>query len=255
VSAPVPPAGADRSWAVLFDLDGLLVDSEPVWFEVEREVFARLGAGRPWTPADQHRLVGGSIDASARSMVRWAGSEHAPEQVVDWLVAGMVARLHGGVTLKPGALEILAAVQADGAATALVSSSHRVLVDTVLDRLPAGCFDATVAGDEVEHGKPAPDPYARALSLLDLPASVAVVLEDSTTGARAGSAAGCVVVVVPDQPVLPDSHPWVQRDSLVAVTPGLLRGLLGLLGGDGSEHVQPGRPPGRQDRREHADDR
>lgn len=244
-----------RAWAVLFDLDGLLVDSEPAWFAVEREVFARLEATRPWTPADQHRLVGGSIDASAQAMVRWAGSGRPPEDVVGWLVAGMAARMREGVAFKPGARELLMGVRAAGAATALVSSSHRVLVDAVLHRLPAGSFQATVAGDEVARGKPAPDPYARALSLLGLPASVAVVLEDSPTGARAGSAAGCAVVVVPDQPVLPDGHPWVQRDSLRDVTPGMLRGLLGLVGGDGSEHVQTGRAPGGQDRGEHTDDR
>jgi beta-phosphoglucomutase-like phosphatase (HAD superfamily) len=238
-------------WAALFDLDGLLVDSEPVWLEVEREVFARLGADRAWTSADQHSLVGGSIVRSAGIMVQRAGSDRAPAEVVDWLVDGMGTRLRDEVRWKPGARELLAAVRSDGAATALVSSSYRVLVDAVLARLPEGSFDASVAGDEVSRGKPEPDPYLRALALLDVPAAAAVVLEDSPTGALAGTAAGCRVVVVPDQPVLPDGHPWVECGSLTEVTPARLRSLLGR---DGGQHVEVGGPARREDGREHPDE-
>jgi HAD superfamily hydrolase (TIGR01509 family) len=238
------------TWAVLFDMDGLLVDSEPQWFEVEREVFARLGGGRAWTAEDQHSLVGGSIVRSAGIMVDRAGSDRPAEQVVGWLVDAMLERLRHEVPWKPGARELLAALRVDGAATALVSSSYRALVDAVLAQLPSGAFDASVAGDEVRRGKPEPDPYLRALAVLGVPPSAAVVLEDSPTGALAGTAAGCRVVVVPDQPVLPDGHPWVERASLVDVTPSLLRGLLG---GDGRQDVEAGRPAGGQDGREHAD--
>jgi HAD superfamily hydrolase (TIGR01509 family) len=235
--------------ALLFDMDGLLVDSEPVWLEVEREVFTRLGADRAWTSEDQHSLVGGSIARSAAIMVQRAGSDRPPAEVVGWLVGGMAQRLRDQVRWKPGARELLAAVRSQGAATALVSSSYRVLVDAVLARLPEGSFDVSVSGDEVSRGKPEPDPYLRALALLDVPAATAVVLEDSPTGALAGTAAGCRVVVVPDQPVLPDGHPWVECRSLTEVTPVLLRGLLGR---DGSQDVEARGPAGREDGREHA---
>jgi len=250
VSTRSATEGSQQPWAVLFDMDGLLVDSEPVWFSVEQEVFSRLGAGRPWTVADQHSLVGGAIATSAGLLVARAGSDQPTQVVVDWLVTAMAQRLSEAVRWKPGALDLLAAVRAQGALTALVSSSHRVLVDTVLARLPPGAFTASVAGDEVDRGKPEPDPYLRALALLAVPPAAAVVLEDSPTGARAGTAAGCRVVVVPDQPVLPDGHPWVQRDSLVEVTPKLLRCLLR---GDGGQHVEGRRPASGHDRGQHTD--
>jgi len=236
--------------AVLVDMDGTLVDSEPEWFGLEREVFAHLGAGRDWTVADADALVGNALEVSARLMVERAGSRRDPADVVAWLVDGMVGRLRQGVPLKPGAGDLLAGLARDGVPTALVSSSHRRLVDVVVAGLPPGSFAATVAGDEVARGKPHPEPYRKACALLGVHPSSTVVLEDSPTGARSGQAAGCRVVVVPDRAPLPAEHPWLEVGSLLEVTPGWLRGLLG---GDGTQHVEPSGPPGGHDRGEHPD--
>lgn len=235
---------------MLVDMDGTLVDSEPAWFEVESEVFARLGAGRAWTLADADDLVGNALEVSARVIVERARSAEDPSQVADWLVAAMAARLRSGVPLKPGAGDLLAGLAREGVPVALVSSSHRRLVDVVVAGLPPGSFAATVAGDEVERGKPHPEPYLAACGLLGVDPTRAVVVEDSPTGARSGEAAGCRVVVVPDRATLPDGHRWVEVGSLTDLTPGRLRALLG---SDGAEHVEPGSPPGGEDRGQHPD--
>jgi HAD superfamily hydrolase (TIGR01509 family) len=236
--------------AVLVDMDGTLVDSEPEWFAVESEVFARLGASRRWTLADADDLVGNALEVSARMIVERSGSGGDPGQVVEWLVAAMATRLRSGVPLKPGAGDLLARLAREGVPVALVSSSHRRLVDVVVAGLPPGSFAATVAGDEVARSKPHPEPYLTACGLLGVDPSRTVVVEDSPTGARSGEAAGCRVVVVPDRAALPAGHPWVEVGSLTEVTPGWLRGLLG---SDGAQHVEPGGAARGEDRGQHPD--
>jgi HAD superfamily hydrolase (TIGR01509 family) len=216
--------------AVLFDMDGLLVDSEPAWFEVESDVFARLQAPRPWSHADGRRLVGQELTVSAAEMVRLADSDRAAEEVADWFVDGMAERMADGVTWKPGAVRLLGELRTHGIRTGLVSSSYRRLVDVVLAQLPRDTFAVSLAGDEVVRGKPDPEPYLRALALLKCPPARAVVLEDSPAGATAAAAAGCTVVLVPDLAELPAEHGWLEVAGLSEVTLAWLRGLL--LGGD-----------------------
>jgi len=241
----------DADLAVLFDMDGLLVDTEPLWFVVESAVFQRLGASRPWTPQDAGTLVGNALQVSAAAMTALAGSDRPAADVVGWFVEEMAGQLDGGVPWKPGALDLLAQLRDAGVPTALVSSSYRRLVQPVLDQLPAGTFTASVAGDEVTEGKPHPEPYLKALRLLAAAPRRAVVLEDSPTGARAAAAAGCTVVLVPDLAPLPPRHPWVYARSLTEVTLGWLRGLLG---GDGGQHVQVGGTASRDDGGQDADE-
>lgn len=211
--------------AVLLDMDGLLVDSEPLWFTVEAEVFRRLGASRDWTHAEARSLVGNALTTSAAQMVHLAGADVSPSVVAEWFVDGMAATLAGGVPFKPGARQLLGDLAAHGVPTALVSSSYRRLVDVVLAQLCDQAPAVSVAGDEVERGKPHPEPYERALTLLGASASHVVVLEDSPTGATAGTAAGCAVVVVPDLAPLPPEHPWTVVDSLDRVDVALLESL------------------------------
>lgn len=215
--------------AVLVDMDGLLVDSEPLWFEVESAVFARLGAERAWTPAEARSLVGNALATSAERMRALAASPVDVDTVVAWFVEGMRGRLEVGAPFKPGARELLADLSRHHVPCALVSSSYRVLVDAVVRQLPPGTFHGTVAGDEVTRGKPHPDPYLAALSMLEARAERTIVLEDSPTGATAGRAAGCTVVVVPDLAPLPEQHDWHVVASLTELD---VTGLRRLLGGD-----------------------
>lgn len=213
--------------AVLFDMDGLLVDSEPAWFEVEAELFARLGAGREWTPDDAQLLTGHALHVSAAELARLAGSAVPATVVASWMVESMARRLEQGVPFKPGALALLADLACSDVAVAVVSSSYRRLVDAVVAQVPAGVVTTSVAGDEVSRGKPHPEAYRSAMDALGVGGGGSVVIEDSAPGATAGSAAGCAVLVVPDVAPLPVAHPWTVVDSLVGVDVAMLAGLLG----------------------------
>ncbi len=191
--------------AVLFDMDGLLVDTEPVWTVAEEELAGRLG-GR-WSTELKAAIVGTRLDVAIPTILRWYGVEDTPERVGEasgWLLARMVELFHENTPVHSGAVELVDAVRAAGVATALVSSSYRVLVDAVLDRIGHERFDVTLAGDEVTHGKPHPEPYVTACARLGVSPRHCVVLEDAPSGVASGEAAGCVVVAVPEAaPVAP----------------------------------------------------
>ncbi len=208
---------------MLFDLDGLLIDSEPVWYAVEAEVMERLGAR--WTPADQEACVGGPVGKSVAYMLKVAGRDLSPTMLRDELLAGMRARLRTDVPLRPGAVELVDAVRASGVPTALVSSSYRSLVDAALQRLGGARFDVTVAGDEVERGKPDPEPYLAACAWLDAGPSRCVVVEDSPVGVASGQQAGCFVVAVPSVAGIEPADRRVVLDTLAGVDAEWLLGL------------------------------
>ena len=195
-SAPLPAA-------LLFDMDGLLVDTERTWFVVESEAMAALGA--PWGEEHQAALVGGPLERTVDYMLAHADRpDVSREQLAQTLLDGMVHHLRTGpVEWRPGAEDLLSAAAAAGVPCALVSSSLRPVVDAVLDAVGRDRFTATVAGDEVPTTKPAPDPYQRAAELLGLAPSDCVALEDSATGATSAVAAGCVTVVVPSIAAVP----------------------------------------------------
>jgi HAD superfamily hydrolase (TIGR01509 family) len=197
----VTSAPTGRLAAVLFDMDGLLVDSEPVWSVAEAEIMAWLGG--PWNLDVKAMCVGRRIDESCRILVDVAGSSVAPEEVQERLVGRMCELFRAHLPLLPGAAELVDAVRAAGVPTALVSSSYRVLVDAALESFGAHRFDVTVAGDEVVAAKPAPEPYVRAAGLLGVDPRDCVVVEDSVAGVRSGRAAGCRTVVVPNVVAVP----------------------------------------------------
>lgn len=216
--------GVELPPAVLFDMDGLLVDTEHTWFEAESAVMARLGA--PWGPEHQAVLVGGAIGSTVRYMLELAGSAAAPAQVERALLEEMLARLRAGVTYRPGARELLLALRSAQVPCGLVSASYRGLVDAVLASVGPHHFAVTVAGDEVTRTKPHPEPYLRAAAALGLPPSSCVVLEDSPNGVAAGQAAGCVTVAVPSVvPIEPAPGRTVVR-SLAEVDPARLGALV-----------------------------
>jgi HAD superfamily hydrolase (TIGR01509 family) len=182
--------------AVLFDMDGLLVDTEHCWARAEREVMAWLGRDE-WTDEDSAELVGGPLSRVARIMVERAGSDVSPDVAEQRLVDTMARLLESGAEHRPGAPELLDDLAAHGVPCALVSSSPRVLVDAVLRDVGGEHFALTLAGDEVPRTKPHPDPYLEACRRLAVPPARTVVLEDSPVGVAAAEAAGCVVVAVP----------------------------------------------------------
>jgi HAD superfamily hydrolase (TIGR01509 family) len=181
--------------AVLFDMDGLLVDTEPLWFEVELDVMARLGG--EWTAADQVAVLGSPSSAAARYMVERSGSDTDPAEVGRWMDEGIVRRVRERVAILPGALDLLEDLHAAGVACGLVSASVRPMVDAVLARVGTRHFAVTISGDDVSHNKPDPEPYLKAIAALGADPSRCVVLEDSPNGVAAGLASGCRVVAVP----------------------------------------------------------
>lgn len=183
--------------AVLWDMDGLLVDSEPVWTRAEVELAERLGG--VWDDEVKAAVVGTRLDVAVPTILRWFGEPATPDQVAEtsqWLLDRMVGLFAAELPLMPGARDLLAAIAAQGVPMALVSSSYRVLVDAVL---ASGLepFALTIAGDEVQRGKPDPEPYLTAAARLGIRPQDCVVLEDSPAGVASGEAAGCAVLAVP----------------------------------------------------------
>ena len=219
------PSAAVLPAAVLFDMDGLLVDPEHLWYDAELEVIEQLGG--TWGPQHQQSLVGGPLEKAVALLVEQSGGGHDHAAVMGLLLVTMERQLRTRpVHWRPGAQELLVALEAAGVPCALVSASWRTLVDAahdaVLHEVGHDLFATTVAGDEVEHTKPSPDPYLLAAARIGVPASQCVVLEDSHTGSRAGLAAGAYVVVVPSLvDIDPEPGLRVVR-SLEELTPELL---------------------------------
>jgi HAD superfamily hydrolase (TIGR01509 family) len=186
----------DARVAVLFDMDGLLVDTEHAWGLAEREVMAWLG--HPvWTDQDAAAMVGGPLSRVAEVMVQRSASSKDPDEVERHLVQTMAGLLGSGAEHRPGAPELLEDLAAARVPCALVSSSPRLLVDAVLRDVGGEHFRTTIAGDEVPRTKPFPDPYLLACERLGVDPGRVIVLEDSPVGVAAAEAAGCLVVAVP----------------------------------------------------------
>jgi HAD superfamily hydrolase (TIGR01509 family) len=191
-------------------MDGLLVDSEPLWLRVERDFAARRGGD--FTEAHARENIGKGIQRTVRYMHELFGFPVDVERDVDELISDFIARA-GELTLKPGAAELLDRTRAEYG-LALASSSHRRLVDTNLDRFDLRpVFNVVVSGEDAPRPKPAPDLFLRAAELLGAPISECVVLEDSVAGVTAGRAAGAIVVAVPEGPL--DGRPFSEIADVV----------------------------------------
>jgi HAD superfamily hydrolase (TIGR01509 family) len=220
--------------AVLFDMDGLLVDTEPIWFEVEQLIMDRLGGS--WTEADQQALVGGSLRRSVEYLIsRSDRPDQAPgyDVVADWLVGGMTQVLSSrDIEPMPGAVELISEVRAAGVPYALVTSSERVIADAVLKALARHGigFDVVVCGADVRNPKPDPEPYLLAAGLVGAEPSRCVALEDSPNGVSAALAAGCVTVAVPGLAPIEERPGLLIVASLTEIDLARLRGLVVGLG-------------------------
>ena len=210
--------------AVLFDMDGLLVDTEPIWNEVERRVMARLGGS--WGPHDQEQLVGGPLSRTLRYMLGKAPHPVEPEVAAGWMTDGLIELVRERrVPRLPGATELLAAVAAEGVPHALVTSSERLVMEAVLES--AGLeFATTVCAADVSRTKPDPEPYLLGAKLLGVSPEQCVVLEDSPNGIAAAEAAGCTVVAVPNVAEIAPGPRRIVVDSLRDVSVASLRALM-----------------------------
>lgn len=187
--------------AVLWDLDGTLVDTEPSWLAAEFALARRHGA--TWSAEHGLTLVGSELVASGRYIRDVMGLALTPEQIVDELLDDMVDSVTAGVEARPGALALLAELCALGVPCALVTMSYRRMVDPIVRQLTPDAFAAIVTGDAVTHGKPHPEAYESAARLLGVPPRRCIAIEDSTNGAVSAQAAGARVVVVPNRVAVP----------------------------------------------------
>ena len=200
--------------AVLWDFDGTLADTEPLWIAAEYHVISQLGG--TWSEEHAEQLVGNSLLDSGSYILNAIGRvDLSPAWVVEQLLAAVLDNLRQHpIIWRPGALELLESFAAAGVPCALVSASYRVLLDAALGQLPEGTFQVSVAGDEVSRGKPHPEPYEKACTALGVSAQHCVVLEDSETGCRAGNAAGALVLAVPNRVEIPHAPRRLHVSSL-----------------------------------------
>ncbi|MEE2032478.1 HAD family hydrolase [Rhodococcus chondri] len=221
-SAPVVPSATLR--AVLWDMDGTLLESEQLWDIGMRELSLHLGG--PMSEQTRISTIGGPLDLSVWRTFAGLGLEPTPDEQTaaeDWLNAHMAGLFAQGLPWRPGARAALGTVRAAELGQVLVTNTGRRLCDVALDTLGREHFDHTVCGDEVPAGKPDPAPYLRAAELLGLAPAQCLAIEDSPTGAAAADAAGCAVLVVPSLVEVPGSPRRVFRSSLEGLTVADLR--------------------------------
>jgi HAD superfamily hydrolase (TIGR01509 family) len=212
--------------AIVFDLDGLLLDTEQLWDEV-REELTRERGGR-WHAGAQRDMMGMSSPEWSRYMHERLGVPEQPEEINAEVVRRMERRYRGRLPLIPGARE---AVERLGARwpLALASSSNRELIDLTLELMGvARLFGATVSSEEVAHGKPAPDVYLEAVRRLGVEPTAAAAIEDSHNGIRSAKAAGMRVVAIPNTHFPPDPEAIALADAVLgtldALTPEVVAG-------------------------------
>jgi HAD superfamily hydrolase (TIGR01509 family) len=214
--------------AVLWDMDGTLVDSEKLWTIALDEVMAARNA--PLTDEIRVALIGSNMARSTLILLAHAGIEPTAMAIAE-LEGDLNERIGVYFTRelpwRPGAREALRAVRESGVRTALVTSTERALTELALDKIGREHFDVTICGDEVEgQNKPLPRPYLKAAELLGVSPADCVAIEDSVTGVMSAQAAGCAVLVVPAEAPVPAAEGRTLRESLVGVDAELLAGLL-----------------------------
>ncbi len=209
--------------AVLWDMDGTLVDTEPYWIATEYAMAEKYGG--TWSDEHALNLVGNALLESGDYIRVHMGIDRTPQQIVDELLDGVVARVEVEVPWRPGARELLADLHAEGVPCALVTMSWQRFVTPILRHLPDDVFAAIVTGDRVEFGKPHPEPYLTAAAELGHDPAACVAIEDSNTGARSAVAAGCTVLCVPNHVPILEGERRVFADTLAGLDTAALRTL------------------------------
>ncbi len=201
---------------MLWDLDGTMIDSEAIWWEVERELFAENGG--IWTQELAESLVGHNLRDSARHLIAlFDRNDLDPDELVADMVVRVERHFRAGVTWQPGVLRLLTDLSDAGIPMAIVTASYRILVEALLTHLPDANFKAIVSGDDVLRGKPDPEPYLNAAAALGVDPRECLAIEDSLAGATSAQSAGCYVLAVPHVV----SPPPAARRTVVASLAGM----------------------------------
>ena len=181
--------------AIFFDMDGLLVDSEPLWLESESEITAAYGY--QWLAQDQVACLGGPLSRVGEYMSDRCSGVESPAFFTEKLIELQCSKLRGKTPLMPGAIELVRELTANGIATGLVSASPRNIVDAVLDNLGGSPFPFSISADDVLRTKPHPDAYLLAAERSGAEISHSLIFEDSLTGVAAAQASGAWLIAVP----------------------------------------------------------
>ena len=209
--------------AVLFDMDGTLIDSEHHWLSSEQELAASWGAS--WTSDDGEALIGVSLYQSTQLIKEKLGIDLTPGEISEILTDAVIQKLDAEIVWRPGVLELMADLKANGVKTALVTMSMRRMALSVAARLPVGQFDVVVAGDDVTNGKPHPEPYLLAAEQLGVDIKDCIALEDSVTGLTSAEASGAIAIGIPNIVQLPEQEGRLIWPTLQGVNVETLAGL------------------------------
>lgn len=182
--------------ALLWDMDGTLVDTEPMWVKCEEELMAEFGY--QWSEHDALHCIGGPMERVQLYLKEKSKSDLDPSWFGDQLIEMMLSKLKSGAMIRPGALELVNEAIESGLRLALVSASRRPIVDAVLEGLPFS-FDLSISASEVERSKPHPEGYLRAASEIATSIHSCVVIEDSSVGITSGLESGALVIGVTPQ--------------------------------------------------------
>ncbi len=210
--------------AVLWDMDGTLVDTEPYWMHAQDELVAAWGGA--WSHEDALTLVGAGLWHAAR-VFQARGVHLTEDEIVDHLTDRVLEQIEtNGTPWRPGARELLSELRDAGVKTALVTMSVRRMAEHVAGQLGFDGFDTVVSGDDVTHAKPHPEPYLVAAERLGVDVAACIAIEDSAPGSASAVAAGAVVVAVPFVLPLPESDDYTLWQSLDGRTLAHLSALL-----------------------------
>ncbi|MBI4882467.1 MAG: HAD-IA family hydrolase [Actinobacteria bacterium] len=205
-------SAAARPAAILWDMDGTLVDTEPYWIATEFALVEEFGG--QWNDSDARSLVGYDLRNAAAILRERGGVKLSDDEIVNRLLDGVIQRVHKKVPWRPGARTLLAELRRQHIPCALVTMSWRRFTDQIVRALPAGSFDVVITGDQVANGKPHPEPYLAAAAALGVKATDCVAIEDSPTGVRSAVEAGCRTFAVPNAVSVQPGRGYTVVDSL-----------------------------------------
>ena len=188
--------------AILFDMDGTLVDSEPLWLEAEREVMESVGSS--WSAQDQLSCLGGPRERTEKIMQEKSNNVKPYGFFGDQLDILMLTKLEKQLQIVPNAIDLINECRSFGLKIALVTASGGTLMRTVLTHFPVDFFDITISADDVAKSKPNPEPYLLAADKLSVKIEECLVVEDSITGVTAGLNSGAQVIGIPHLVSIPD---------------------------------------------------